>query len=59
MGYINNAKIVKASKILENIIVNNNNIIIDNDFNSSIDSLNNKSLKNKKINKNTNMAIII
>ena len=44
--------------MLEGITINNNNIIIDNYSNSSINSLNNKSLKNKKRNKSTNIAII-
>ena len=48
--YVSNAKIVKVSRMLETIIVDNDNIIIDNNFNSFIDSLNNKSLENEKRN---------
>ena len=39
--------------------VNNDNIIIDNDSNSSIDGLDNKSLENEKRNKSTYIAMII
>lgn len=37
---------------------NDDNIIINHDFNFSIDDLDNKSLKNKKINKSSNIIII-
>lgn len=39
--------------------VNNDNIIINNDSNSSIDGLDNKGLENEKRNKSTNIAMII
>ena len=45
--------------MLEGMTINDNNIIIDNDFNFFMVGLNNKSLKNKKINKNTNIIMII
>ena len=44
--------------MLESMTVDNDDIIIDNDFNSSTDDLDNKSLKNEKRNKNTNMTRI-
>ena len=36
--------------------INDDNIIIDNDFNFFVNALDNKSLKNEKRNNNTNMA---
>lgn len=38
--------------------INNDNIIIDNDFNFSMNDLNSKSLENKKRNKSTIMVMI-
>lgn len=48
MRYINNIKIVKVLKILEKIIINNDDIIINNNFNSSMNNLKNKNLKIRK-----------
>lgn len=45
MRYINNTIIVKILKILENITIDNNNIIINHNSNFSIDDLDNKSPK--------------
>ena len=39
--------------------IDNDNIIINNDFNFFIDSLDNKSLENEKKNKNIDIAIIV
>ena len=59
MGYASNAKIVRVLKMLKNIIVDNDNIIIDYDSNFSINDLDNKSLKDEKKNESTNTEIII
>ena len=58
MGHASNARIVRASRMLEGMTVDDNDTIIDNDSNSSTDGLDNKSLENEKRNKSTNMAII-
>lgn len=47
MKHINNIKIVKILKILNNIIINNNDKIINHNFNFFIDNFTNKSLYNK------------
>ena len=59
MGHLSNIKIVKVSRMLESMTVNNDDIIIDNDFNFSINGLDNKSLENEKKNESINMSIII
>lgn len=59
MGYISNVKTIKILRILENMTINDNDTIINNDFNSFTNSLNNKSLENEKRNENINIAIII
>ena len=41
MGYTNNTKIIRILIILEGITINDNHTIINNDFNSFTDSLNN------------------
>lgn len=41
MGHISNVKIVKASKMLKDITINNNDININYDFYSSKNNLNN------------------
>lgn len=48
MGYANNIRIVRELRMLKSITINHNNIIINNDFNSSMDDLDNKSLENEK-----------
>lgn len=58
MRYINNAKIIKVSRMLEDMIINDDIIIINNDSNSSINDLDNKNLKNKKRNESTNITMI-
>ena len=50
---------MRILRILEGMTIDNDDIIIDNDFNSFINGLDNKSLENKKWKKNTNIAIII
>ena len=59
MRYASNIKIIQVLKMLKSMTPNNNNIIINNNFNSFTNGLNNKSLENKKRNKNTNILIII
>ena len=59
MRYASNAKIVKTSKIVEGITINNNDTIIDKNFNIFTDDLNKKNLEIEKRNESTNMAIII
>ena len=58
MGHARNAKIVKASRMLVSMTINDDNIIINNNFNSFMDGLDNKSLEKEKKNKNTNMVMI-
>ena len=50
---------VKISRMLEKMTINDDDTIINNDSNFSTDSLNKKSLDNKKRNKSINMVIII
>ena len=59
MGHISNARIVKASRMLKSITVDDDDTIIDNNSNSSTDGSDNENLENKKGNESTNMAIII
>lgn len=58
MRYTNNLKIVKVLKIFKDMTINDDNIIIDNNSNSFINSLNRKNLYNEKRNKINNMIII-
>ena len=44
--------------MLKNMTIDDDDTIIDNDSNSSINSLDNKTLKNEKKNENTNIAMI-
>ena len=44
--------------MLKNITINNNKIIINNDFNFFINGLDNKNIKNEKKYKNINIIII-
>ena len=59
MRHASNAKTIKVSRMLEDVIIDDNDIIINNNSNSFIDGLDNKSLENEKLNKSTNIAIII
>lgn len=47
MRSISDIKIIETLKMLKNMIIKNDDIIIDNDFNFSINSLNNKNIKNE------------
>lgn len=58
MRYTNNLKIVKVLKIFKDMTINDDNIIIDNNSNFFINSLNRKNLYNEKRNKINNMIII-
>ena len=49
MKYTSNAKIIRASKMLEGMTINDNNIVTNNDFNSFTDDLDNKNLEKKNI----------
>ena len=58
MRYVSNVKIIRVSKMLESMIIDNDNIIINNNSNSFKNGLNNKNLENKKRNESTNMVMI-
>ena len=58
MGHASNARIVRASRMLEGMTVDDDDTIIDNDSNSSTDGSDNESLENEKRNESTNMAMI-